>query len=378
MSRILSLTFLLMTGQPALASAGGTLELYVYPASYHLDWSSPVSLLYDFLGIYAVKEMAEEDLVTAPDGLGHSVSINRNYYSAMGHTIGHISCTLSDGSSYEKWSSYWGQDDRKVDLELAMEGSGAGSLFYDFVDGYVRNGEINVAQLVYINHERTIDGVELNGSPRHIRVNITAEQCHDLKEMVTFLEGFRHPPGTTTDDILEMPEDEVLYFTTNLDVYDSYQNRMATGTGRIGGGCSNYVVAMFKMVGLYSEILDKRWTRRLSVSESLIGGSGECGEECDSVSSLAVGLGLYGNEWLYEGYPSRPLALHDPLLIWNFIGNAQACLGVEGDPFGAECTDEMRGWIEDHNVSLSDPMVLEHTHNGVTTERAIPGIELAL
>ena len=386
MNKLCFLIFLVLWVRPALSSSQGSLEVYFYPPTFELDWSSPAELLHDFLDIYQASEREDEDLVTVPDGFGHNSSFNRHYYSNMGHTIGHISCTLPDGTFYEKWSSLSGQTDRKVDVNLALSGKGVGVLFHDFVDGHIINGEENVARLVYVKHTREVGGVERSGLPRYMRVNITSEQCRNLKDMVTFFEGFYYPPETTIVDLLKKPEEEVLYFTPNLDVYDSYRQRMDTGQGRVGGACSNYVVAMFKLIGFFPKTLEEQWTRRVEVSEFLIGSEEECeisgvmyrgAEGCRHVSSLLIWLRLNGNKWVYRGISNKLLVLNDPQMLWDFIGRIRVCLG-EKDAFGAECTQDARNWIVENDVIIPDEVTLQHTHKGITTTRNIPGVEINL
>lgn len=156
----------------------------------------------------------------------------------------------------------------------------------------------------------------------------------------------------------------------------------------MGGGCSNYAIAMLKAIGFYSQDLDEMFTRKVQVSESLVGSgckglffpdnryTREEAERCRWVSPLGLFLNLNGNRWTYEGHSNHLLAVHDPQLVWNFIGNVRACMGKD-DAFGAECTDSVRNWMKGREVFLPRPMaVFQHAGKGKRKSRTIQGIHV--
>ncbi len=340
-------------------SAAGTLDVYAYPPTSPLDWSTPRSTLKSFLKNYLAGVVGESFTVKGRDDFNEEFSLDSNYRSSMGHTIGHISCTLSNGQKYQRWSSFSGQDFREVDKEIVFKKKlGLGSLFYDFEDGHIISGDENIMRLTYLKgrHVKDSNGRRVREKPRYIRMQINQEQCDDLKQMVDFFEGFHFPKGAQLAELKKRDPRDVLYFTNNMDPYESYINRQQSEWAKVGGGCAPYGVAMMKVIGFYPEELDATFKLNIPVSYKIIGN--EHGHE---VSMSSIIFGKNGSSWTFKGHKNRFFNQYDPKLIWDLIGEVRACLG-RTDYQGEKCTDSARKFMNqyDFKVSLAPTQNFSH------------------
>lgn len=334
--------FMLSQGE----ASAGTLDVYAYPPTSPLDWSTPRSTLKSFLKNYLAGMVGENFTVKGRDDFNEEFTLDSNYRSSMGHTIGHISCTLSSGQRYERWSSFSGQDFREVDREIVFKKKlGLGSLFYDFEDGHIISGQENIMRLTYLKgrYVRDAKGRRVREKPRFIRMKIDRYQCDDLKEMVDFFESFHFSPKTELSELRKRDSKNVLYFTNNMDPYESYKNRLVESSAKVGGGCAPYGVAMIKLVGFYPRELDARLKLNIPVSHKIIGN-----DNGHKVSMASIIFGENGSSWTFPGYKNRFFNQYDPKLIWDLIGEVRACLG-SADYRGEECTESAREFMSQYD-----------------------------
>jgi len=131
-------------------SGGGTLTIYAYPPRRILDWSTPKTALADFATIAIGQAVNMNPRIDFISDFGEAGSIPRSYRSTMGHTIAHASCSLPDGTPYDAWTSFSGQDFPEVDRDLLLKDkAGLGMLFQDYIDGHIISGVENKMRLVY-------------------------------------------------------------------------------------------------------------------------------------------------------------------------------------------------------------------------------------
>ncbi len=353
----------LFLGLTSLGAQAGTLDVYAYPPTSPLDWSTPRSTLKSFLKNYLAGVVGESFDVKGRDDFGDEFEISSNYRSSMGHTIGHVSCTLSNGHKYERWSSFSGQDYREVDKEVVFKKKlGLGSLFYDFEDGHIISGSENIMRLTYLKgrHVKNASGKRVREEPRYLRMKIDENECDDLKEMITFFESFHFKKGLEIEELRARDSSQVLYFTNNMDPYDSYQNRLHTSAAKVGGGCAPYGVAMMKATGYYSDELDSVFKLNIPVSYKIIGDG-----YSHKVSMSSIILGNNGSSWTHSGYKNKYFNQYDPKLIWDLIGEVRACLG-QVDYRGESCTQKARSFINDHHFSVKLAPTQNFSHEAQT------------
>ncbi|MGE0631919.1 MAG: hypothetical protein AB7O96_05900 [Pseudobdellovibrionaceae bacterium] len=341
-----------MAEEQPLNGIKNSLIVYVYPPRQKLNWSSPKSILFSFAKMAIAREILMNSDVKFKSDEGEDGSISSDYLSTMGHTLNHIQCTLPNGERFDRWTSFSGQNFSEVDKRLMLtEKRGMGSLFYNFNDGHIISGAENYERIVYYKGRsfRDADGSYGTVRPRYIQYEVDAKRCLEMKKMVGFFESFRFNSKTTLVE-LEAKEranpENVLYFTNQIDPYDSYKNRMKTGRGIVGGGCAPYAVALVKAAGHFSGDFENYWILPIQVSERLIGGYDPVRNENRQVSVKEIALGKLGDNWTYPGYNNRPFNQYDPQKIWDFTGQVLFCLtdGKRG------CSQSVDAWLSTRDL----------------------------
>jgi len=315
------------------AAPGGTLTVYVYPPRKILDWSTPKSALGDFANTTAGQALAMDPKIDFVSDFGEQGSIPRSYKSTMGHTITHVQCATPDGTPYEAWTSFSGQDFHEVDKGNMLDKKlGLGILFQDYIDGHIISGVENKMRLIYYK------GGE-GRAPRYWQQNIDGEACGRVRDMVEFFKSFHLPKGSTLEQLQARPESQTLYFTSNMDPYRTYMARKLDPGVKVGGGCAPYGLGLLKAAWKYDYYLDDVFTLKFGVSERLIGGIPDGTGKIREVSVDDL-LGALGGSWTYSGYKNREFRNYDPYLIWKFIGGVNSCL--TGDV--GNCSLEAAAW----------------------------------
>jgi hypothetical protein len=336
---ILSLVLPFASSLYAEEESSNTLTIYAYPPRHAINWKSPSKALFSFLGIELGKKLRPGKEIESINSYGESSVISSQYRSTMGHTIAQVECTTTSGERYTKWSSFSGQDFTAIDkVNLLDEKLGLGILFYDYIDGHIISGEENINRLIYYKGERK-EGARVK--PRYMKFDISPESCDELKSMTSFYETFHYPKGSTYEELLARDPSKVLYFTTNLDPYESFQERLSNVDAKVGGGCAPYAVGLLKAANLFDSSLDSVFKLELDVSEKLMG------SKENPVTVLSLLLGKKGAHWTYDGYKNRHMSQYDPQKIWSFIGDVQEC--IKNRP----CELDHNKWYEDNKASLS-------------------------
>lgn len=269
------------------------------------------------------------------DERGRELFMKVPYRSIIGHTIVCVSCTLPDGKPFRHWTSMSSYDYTGQALHMFLyEKRGLAMLFHDYPDGRMLRGAENILRLVNYHGGRFRSG-PLKGrrkEPRYISFRMEPEQCAAARDMILFFETLQHA-ATAPDGTFDpaRPED-LLYFSSSLDPYQTYRQRTATGKGKVGGGCAPFGVSLLKVTGHFDPAWDTLWTRPFHVSENLLGGFGY------KVSPFSILFGRKGRRWVHEGYPERSVLLYDPGLIWDFIGS-QGGFGHSGSDGAFSGTD---------------------------------------
>lgn len=377
---IFMLLFLSNTGS-LFASSPSSLSIFAYPPRRNLDWKSPAKSLRVFLTVETVKflEQARGNVHSVSD-FSEKISVPIDYRSNMGHTIAKVHCTLPSGEVYKRWTSFSGQEYQEMTKELIMEKKlGLGALFYDYPDGFIISGQENILKLIYHNGRkiRNLYGKRVKIMPRKLQMSVSEDECQNIKDMVDFFESYHYEVGSPLKSILDRGELNNLYFSTNLDPYESYQRAKAGENTKVGGGCAPYGVALMKHTSFYHKMLDDFFQLRVKVSEKLIGNGRD--------KKVSIFKLLFTSKWTFKGYANREFVQYDPQLIWNFIGEVRACLG-KVEYKGQKCSANARKWMrqlekEGSGVKLATPTKL--SHNRVVNRRRnlkriiyIPGIEL--
>ena len=336
-----------------------SLTVFVYPPRHELNWDSPREVLTSFLGIELGKVFHPGKKIESVNPWGETTTISSNYRSTMGHTIAHINCTTSDGTRFDDWSSFSGQDFTAVDKKNALKDKlGLGILFYDYIDGHIIRGDENINRLIFYKGEKK------NGElvkPRYLQFETTPNACDELKKMATFFESFHYNKNTTLEVLLQRDPSKVLYFTTNLDPYESYQNNLSNRNARVGGGCAPYAVGLLKSAGLYDRSLDSILKLEIDVSKKLIGNS----ENPVNFSSLFIGKN--GRHWTFDGYENHHMSQYDPQKIWNFVGHIGECLNTN------KCSLESNTWFQSNKNLLSKGQVITLTNKEKNSSVDITG-----
>lgn len=307
--------------------ADNSLTLFVYPATVPLNYRSPASLLWSMAANELGGYLSFRRKIWFHDDRGRELFMKIPYRSIIGHTVVCVSCILPDGSSFSHWASMSSYDYTGQALHMFLyEKRGMAMLFHHFTDGRVLRGQENVLRLVNYHGGRFRKG-ELAGQrkePRYISFGLTAEQCAAAREFILFFETMQYA-ATAADGTIDpsRPED-LLYFSSVLDPYESYRRRTATGKGQVGGGCAPFGVSLLKVTGHFDPGWDSLWRRPFHVSEDLMGGFEK------KVSPWAMLFGRTGRHWINKDTPVRSVEIYDPGLIWEFIGQETASGHGEG------------------------------------------------
>lgn len=295
----------------------GTLTIFVYPSSDPINYKSPSSALWSLFRIEVKRILLSRRHLNFTNNRGDKASLKIPYTSTIGHTIACISCTLSDRTDYLNWVSMSSYHYPDTTIYLLIKAkTGLGFLFHKYSDGVLIRDKENILRLVNYRGFRTKGhrGGSALIQPRYMRFPINAEACAAIKDMVDFYETFPQDQKNPGRETFSPSTDATLYFTSVLDPYDSYIHRQQTGQGDVGGGCAPFGVGLLKAGGLHIQEFDKIWKRQLTVSDNLIG------KENTTISLWQILFGGLGKKWQHEGHSSRTLAIYDPELIWNFIG----------------------------------------------------------
>jgi hypothetical protein len=299
-------------------------------------------VLGDFAHTTVSQALSMGDKIDFVSDFGEQGTIPRSYKSTMGHTITHVRCVQSDGTPYEAWTSFSGQDLYSVDKDNMLKDKiGLGMLFQDYIDGHIISGVENEMRLIYYKGK---DG----NTPRYWQQSIDAEACGRVRDVVEFFKTFHFPKGSTVEQLQARPAEQTLYFTSNMDPYKTYMARKLDPKAKVGGGCAPYGLALLKAAWKYDYTLDDAFTLKLNVSERLIGG---IPDETGKLREVSVAdlLGSLGDSWTYPGYKNREFRNYDPYLIWKFIGGVNACL--TGDP--GNCAGEAAAWTAVNKARLA-------------------------
>lgn len=313
--------------EPTLNNIENSVTIYAYPPRHTIDWSSPKKALGTFIGNLIRIVFTKNNDVEFVSDFNESGQMSSRFKSSMGHTIGHIRCKLPSGEVYDRWSSLSGQDMTSVDKVILIKNKiGLGALFYNYLDGHIISGIENKMRITHYRGNK-VDGEHIR--PRYMQYEVDAHHCGEMKKMVEFFEGFHYPKNTTLADLERLPPEKVLYFTNMMDPYATYQQRISTGKGRVGGGCAPYGAALLKAAGRFRPEFDILWKTNVNISERLIGGlyDREKGE-IRRVSLRQLLLTRLGSYWDYseDGYANRRLSIYDPQLFWQFTGDVLSCV----------------------------------------------------
>jgi hypothetical protein len=304
---------------------GGTLTVYSYPPYRPLSWKTPKAALATLFPNMVAESLPGGHQVNFYDDNGDQDSMSSNNRSSVGHVITHVACTLPDGEAYDAWTGFSGDEDPAVDKDnLLRKKLGLGVLFNEYADGHVINGTENQLELIYYKGRKGI-------APRYWQQNIDGAACGRVRDMVEFYRGFGEPEGRS--------ESNQLYYTFNIDPYQSYLARKGGSKGRVGADCATYGIGLLKAAGKYDAALDPALAIKVDVSERLIGGVRGADGQVRTVSVWEI-LGALGSHWTYPGYANRTVSTFDPYLVWKFIGEAGACLrGAPG------CSNAASAWL---------------------------------
>lgn len=321
-----------------LNGISSSLTVYVYPPRKPLNWESPFSVLRSFIDIEIWRSVLKNSDIKFESDTGEEGSISSSYRSTMGHTLAHVQCVLPSGETYNRWSSFSGQDYTEVDKKNLLEDKmGLGVLFYNYVDGHIISGEENIKRITHYK-----GGIHAEGRayPKYLQYEITSQACDDLKKMITYFERFSYNKGLPLSELMQRPAEDVLYFTNQMDPYDTYLARMRSKDAVVGGGCAPYGAALVKMAGRYEPSYDQFWRLPVQVSEYLIGGINPTTGQKHEVNLIDLVLGRTGLSWTYEGYPNREVNMYDPQKIWDFTGHILNCLS------GKSCDQSVSTWMQ--------------------------------
>lgn len=370
MKRRLALLFVTVLGlSPVFVSASpqynehlnnleSSLTIYVYPPYKPINWQSPAKAILSFFGIEIHRTLAADEAIAFENSLGEPGKMSSRYRSTMGHAINHIHCTLPNGKVYDRWSSFSGQTHPQVDVNnILRDKIGLGVLTYRYPDGRIIEGEENLKRVTFYNGTKQVNeaGVKELVRPRYLQIEVTPQACEKLQAMVTFYESFGLRSDLPLKEILQRPENKILYFDSVTDPYLSYLVREKDPNSTVGGGCTPYAVALVKQSGRYDERLEKLWRRPLTVSERLIGGIPDENGKIRRVSLVEILGTSIGEAWTFEGYRNRELNLYDPSKIWNFIGESRLCIS------GGNCDRPTQEVVRSQVMLMGAPQIFKDT-----------------
>ena len=313
--------------QRSLNGISSSLTVYMYPPRHPISWKSPESALSSIIHNVAGVIISKNDLVAVENSFGEKSTISSNYKSSMGHTLAHVRCTLPNGELYDHWASFSGEDYAEEDKQMFFRDKiGFGALFHNYVDGHIISGEENIKRITF--YRGRLEGFQ-RIRPRYLQVEIDSARCARTKKMIDFFESFHFAPETTLKELQARKLEDKLFFTNQIDPYESYIHRIRTGHGEVGGGCAPFGAALLKIVGRYDNSFEESWKTPVSVSEKLIGG--EFDPRIGAVRRVPIGDILFsplGDRWSYEdeGYPNRNVNMYDPQKIWESSGRIIECL----------------------------------------------------
>ena len=338
----------------SLPVGAGELMLFVNPSIREIRWNSPASALRTsgWSQIHNIISHENPATVTA----------------AVGHVVVHFRCIDRAGKRHEIWTGMTGQNDSKeTKVDLIDDAIGIGVLFKPYKDGAIDPSEKSRNQVANYYGRLDDDSALVFGrkrvAPKFLRVPVDAGACERLVDFHQTFKKLSYDKKKVPLDVQRAkPDHEILSFGFTIDPYKAYL-KLESGEEHVplGGGCSSFALAFLKLSGNFDSYFERKFVRKIEVSEKLIGGAyGRI--PGNRVSALDVAYGRAGRSWTVEGFDNRTLRFYDVQLIWNFIADAQAC--VE-NPNSRDCPEDVQSWLRTQDEVKNDTYSFDATRTEI-------------
>jgi len=334
--------------EPADRTAGN-LFLFVNPSAQRIHWNTPGSLLASTLR----SELASK---------AGAASGSRE--TALGHVVVHFNCQDSSGESRSGWIGMTGQNDSGVDIDdLLKKQIGMGVLFKLYSDGSATGNKLS-RELVALNPGRwEFDGlIPRSMESKFLRTPVSAEQCSEIWDYVSTYRERSYQGQMPLEQWEAQGPEKILYY--GFPIREPYANYLRFKAGDttvpLGGGCTAYGVSFLKLLQAHTPELENFFTRRLPISEKLIGKTDPLTGSQNKASIFDILFGKLGRHWNRSNDAIRPLDMYDPQLMWDFIDGVQSCAkklrianSSSANTFKKTCTPQLESWVQQHVHELS-------------------------
>jgi len=265
-----------------------------------------------------------------------------------------------------------GQNDSKVDRQdLLQDQIGMGVLLKLYSDGELISDEVSKAQVALNSGRMEFDGlIPRQMDPKFLSVALTAQQCSHLVRYVAEYRERSYDSSVPLSEWEKRGVDRMLFYGFPIrDPWKSFQ-RFEAGEREVplGGGCTAYGVSFLKLAQAHSPELERFFTRRLLISERLIGATSSDSSAATKVSVQDLLFGSLGSRWQHDSYRDRSLEIYDPQYMWDFIDGVQSCAKAKRLPgtrglkvFRKTCTDELSRWVDANRsrIAPAEQLALE-------------------
>jgi hypothetical protein len=290
--------------------------------------------------------------------------------TALGHVVIHFDCRDERGERRTGWVGMTGQNDSAVDRrDLLQNQIGMKVLFKLYPDGELVSDEVSRDQVVTNPGRFEWDGiVPRKMHSKFMRFEVEPSQCSEIHEYVSLYRERSYDGSIPLHQWRKLGPDRILYYGFPLrDPIENFRRVRAGETGiPLGGGCTAYGVSFLKLLGVHTDDFERFFSRRFSISESLIGKKDPSTGDRMKVSVLDILFGRTGARWNHAGIADRPLDIYDPQRMWDFIDGVQSCaklLGLEGarkvKAYRRSCTPELMEWTRTHAASIDPAETLQ-------------------
>jgi hypothetical protein len=371
---------LLLNVAHAQEASPNYMTVIINPSVNYLDWSTPRRLFKSYIGSEAIKYYKENFK-------------SQTHTFAMGHAVAEVNCTDSTGKRNSYWAAISGQHDRQLDIENIFEKEiGIQVLFESYDDGYIQDSD-TVSTMIKQYEGRFVkdaDGKRRRLRPHFLRYAVSPKQCDDIMAYYQSFTRIAFGDSRKKDARSMLAPKDKLYFGFLMQPAEQFAE-IRSGNSipddyKYGGGCTSFMTGFVKVAGVYGDLFENEWIRKLQYTEHLIGG--RIDPETGVANKVTIGeiFSQKGAQWVQTGLPVKEQAMYDPELMWRSFDRLLKCVKTDSK----DCPEASAAYLSQMGGAALDTMQFEvkrrrmrQNENGkeefvyYTEKVEIPGINFA-
>jgi hypothetical protein len=261
----------------------------------------------------------------------------------MGHGMAHLECKTSQQENISFYTDISGEDDSQLTKKLIMKDKiGLRVLFYPFEDGHIQTSD-HVRAILSAYYGRKIYSKKSdsyrNATLRFMKFNISDNQCDALTSYYKAFKNKSFGEAPSREVIAGRLDVNNLRFALNVDSYDLY--RKNGPAGKLGGGCTSFVIGFLKVAGIFNESWDEQLQRTVYLGAHLFS------QKPPRSSIFNILYRKKFRHWTSEDETFEDISFYDPQKIWNFMDRVLACSGSKHSI--NSCDEKTKQWLNKNN-----------------------------